>query len=82
MNNRYVSVDRQSICMGDDCTAPNEKLLPIGEKDMLSDIFRMIKVYLPQMRDVIWAVDSGKKVIGYIIVGIDGQVQYELCIKD
>ena len=29
------------------------------------------------MYDVIWAVDSGRKVIGYIVVDKNGQVQYE-----
>ena len=82
MKNKYVRVDRQSVCMGDDCTAPNEKLISVGERDRLLDIFQMITVYLPQMCDVIWAIDSGKKVIGYIIVGMDKQVRYELCIKD
>lgn len=82
MNNKYVRVDRQSVCMGDDCTAPNEKLLSVCEKDMLSDIFQKISVCLPQMCDVIWAVDSGKKVIGYIITDANNQVRYELCLKD
>ncbi len=50
---------------------------PVGEKEKLSDIFCKIAVYLPQMYDVIWAVDSGRKVIGYIVVDKNGQVQYE-----
>lgn len=82
MDNNYVRVDRQSICMGDDCTAPNEKLLSVGERDRLSDIFRMIADYLPQMQDVIWAVDSGKKVVGYILMAGKEQVRYELCPED
>ena len=68
--------------MGDDCTPRNAELLPVEEKDMLSDIFRMIAACLPQMRDVIWAVDSGKKVIGYIVVGMDKQARFELCQED
>lgn len=82
MDNKYVRVDRQSVCMGDDCTAPNEKMLSVGERDTLSDIFQKIAVYLPQMCDVIWAVDSGKKVIGYIVMDTNKQARYELCLED
>ena len=77
-----LRVDRESVCMGDDCTVPNEKLFSIKENDMLSDIFRMIANYLPHMRDVVWAVDSGKKIVGYIMMDMNGQVQYEFCLED
>ncbi len=79
---QYVRVDRESVCLGDDCTAPNEKLFPIGKRDKLSDIFRMIAEYLPHMYDVVWAVDSGKKVIGYIVMDMMEQVRYEFCLED
>ena len=68
--------------MGDDCNAPNDELIPVGENERLSDIFHKIAAYLPQMYDVIWAVDSGRKVIGYIVVDKNGQAQYELCMED
>lgn len=79
---QYVRVDRESVCMGDDCTAPNEKLFPVRERDMLSDIFQMIAGYLPHMRDVVWAVDSGKKIVGYIVMEMNEQVRYEFCLED
>ncbi len=77
-----IRVDRESVCMGDDCTAPNEKRFPIRESDMLSDIFQMIAGYLPYMRDVVWAVDSGKKIVGYIMMDMNGPVRYEFCLED
>lgn len=83
MNDKYIRVTRESVCMGDDCTAPNVKLIPVEEKDMLSDMFQKIADCLPYIHDdVIWAVDSGKKVIGYIVMDIDHEAQYEFCLED
>ena len=82
MEQKYIRVDRQSVCMGDDYNAPNEKRFPVGAGDLLSDVFGMIEGYLPQMDDVIWAVDSGKKVIGYIVVDLYGRARYEFCVED
>lgn len=82
MDNKYIRVGRQSLCMGDDCTAPNEKLILVNKKDMLSDILRKVSDCLPQMHNVIWAVCSDRKVIGYIITGTNKQVQYELCLEN
>lgn len=82
MDNKYIKVGRQSLCMGDDCTAPNEKLILINNKDKLSDVLRKVSGCLPQMCNVIWAVCSDSKVTGYIITGTNKQIQYELCLEN
>ena len=64
LHSNQISVDRESVCMGDDVNAPNEKILNLDEGDVLSDVLGKVAVYLPLMSDVIWAVDSGRKVLG------------------
>lgn len=80
--NQQIKVDRESVCMADDVTAPNEKILDLEEGDKLSDVLKKVAGYLPQMSDVVWAVDSGKKVVGYIILDGCQQSDYELCEPD
>lgn len=82
LRNNQISVDRESVCMGDDVNAPNEKILDLDEKDLLSDVLGKVAAYLPQMSDVIWAVDSGRKVLGYIIMDKNQEICYELCQPD
>lgn len=43
-----LTVDRESVCMGDDVTAPNEKIFPVAENETLSDVMEKICAYLPQ----------------------------------
>lgn len=74
---KQIKVDRDSVCMGDDCTAPNEKRLDVAENALLLDVFWQVAAYLPRMSNAVWAVDTGKKVIGYIIM--DTEIHYELC---
>ena len=82
LQSNQICVDRDSVCMGDDVNAPNEKLLDLNEGDALSDVLGKVAVYLPLMSDVIWAVDSGTKVLGYIIMDKNQEIHYELCQPD
>lgn len=77
-----IRVDRESVCMGDDFNAPNEELLDLDSRDMFSDVLKKVAHYLPQMSDVIWAVDTGKKVLGYVIMDQNCQHHFELCQHD
>ena len=93
-----IKVDRQSICMADDVSAPNGDVIEVSEQDRLEDVMKKVANYLPKIRYVVWAVDSGKEAIAYIIVGknpgdlgggrfrrqvYEGeQYQYELCRKN
>ena len=78
-----IKVDRQSVCMGDDVTAPNEKVIDISETDMLSDVVEKVAMYLPKMSNAVWAVDSGKEIIAYIIMGDRNvSVPYELYLEN
>lgn len=79
-----IKVKRESVCMADDATAPNERMIDILEKDMLSDMIKKLaRYYLPHMLNSVWAVDSGNRVIAYIIMDDrKGLCSYELCLED
>lgn len=74
---KQVKIDRESVCMADDCMAPNEKVFTVKEKEKLLDVFWRIAEYLPRMSNAVWAVDSGTNVLGYIIM--DADIRFELC---
>ena len=82
LDHNQIRVDRESVCMGDDFNAPNEELLDLGDRDKFSDVLKKVAYYLPQMSDVVWAVDSGKKVLGYILMDQNRQHRFELCQRD
>lgn len=78
-----IKVDRDSVCMGDDATAPNIVLVDLLETDKLSDIVLKVVHHLPLMSNSVWAVDSGKEVIAYIITDDrKGFFSYELCVRN
>lgn len=73
-----VKVDRESVCMGDDCNAPHEVTLLVPDNIPLSIVFDRITEYLPKMSNVVWAIDSGRKVVGYILTDNEGTSRYEI----
>ena len=74
-----IRVDRESVCMADDVTAPNARMVGVGGLDTLSDVLEKVAAGLPKMKGSVWSVDSGRKVIGYILMDDNGAVSYELC---
>ena len=80
---KEIKVDRQSICMADDVTAPNEDVIEVTEQDALMDVMIKVAAYLPSIADSVWAVDSGREVIAYILLDEYGDpVRYKLCKKN
>lgn len=43
-----LTVDRESVCMGDDVTAPNEKIFPVAENETLSDVMEKSALISPK----------------------------------
>lgn len=80
--NKNISVTRESVCMGDDCTAPNENVIKVFKHDMISTVLLKVAQSLPQMNHVIWAIDTGKKVLGYILMEDALHYQFELCVEE
>ncbi|GEM_PF-4545725 len=79
---KEVKIYRESICMGDDCNAPHEDTLLIPEDAPLLAVFEKISEYLPNMSNVVWAIDSGRKIVGYISTDNLGISQYDICEKN
>lgn len=77
-----IKVTRDSVCMGDDVTAPNTEFLDIHKKDMLSDALKKVEKYLPQMSDSVWSVESRGKVLAYIVMDEYKKTVCELCHPD
>lgn len=78
-----IRVDRDSVCMGDDATAPNAVLIDLLETDLFSDMVKKVVQHLPLMPNSVWAIDSGQEVIAYVITDDrKGFYSYELCTRD
>lgn len=79
---KIIRVTRQSVCMGDDCTAPNENKIEVFREDSINDVLSKIANHLPQMQNVIWAIDTGKKVLAYITIDENEKIYYEQCVGE
>lgn len=77
-----IYVERDSVCMGDDCNAPNAKELYYGDHDRLSDFMIEVANYVPAMRNVVWSVACADEIIAYLIFDDDSGCKYELEIQD
>lgn len=78
-----IRVDRDSVCVGDDATAPNTVLIDLLETDLFSDIVKKVVRHLPLMPNSVWAIDSGQEVIAYVITDDrKGFYSYELCTRN
>lgn len=79
-----IIAKRESVYIGDDATAPNARMINILETDLLSDMVeKLARDYLPLMPNSVWAVDSGNRVIAYIITDDrKGLFSYELCLSN
>jgi len=59
-----VTVDRDSVCMGDDVTAPNTTVVSTNDAMHLSTLFRLIADKMPKVSDkntIVWSVHTKNK---------------------
>lgn len=77
MKAKTIRVNRDSVCMGDDCF-PHEKSLTIDEKMTMINLFEYLIDYIPTMYNVIWVIRSDKGICGYIITDDNGHSNIEL----
>lgn len=78
-----VHAERDSVCMGDDCTAPNSAELEYFPHQTLSRFLSdTVSGYVPKMGDSVWAVSNGGKIIGYIIFDENGSCACEIVGSD
>lgn len=76
-----ILLDRDSVCMGDDCNS-HQKEITIDGNIFLSDFLKMVSKYVPSMKNVVWAVVSSLDVIGYIITDEQRIASVEVCGDD
>lgn len=76
-----ITVDRSSVCMGDDCTSHKEEM-QIDNRIKMSELLIRLSEYVPSMKKVVWAVCSGNNVCGYIITDEEGRAQVEVNGED
>lgn len=80
-NDAGVQVNRDSVCMGDDCVS-HKIIMNFPENARLSQLMQELIDYVPSMSDVIWAVRSDVGMCGYIITDRNANASFELCGTD
>ena len=79
----FIRATRESICMGDDVTAPNADDISYEKSDKLSDFLDKLmngylNIYCGNCR---WKITANKKTLGYITYSPE-DAKYELAIPD
>lgn len=81
MKSKLITINRDSICMGDDCESHKKDLIVDEEMTMIS-LFEYLTEYVPTMYNVIWAIRLDNKICGYIINDENGHSTFEIDNKD
>ena len=74
---RKITIDRDSVCMGDDCVSHDEEIT-VDENMKLADLLYYLACYVPAMKDVVWAVCSDRGLCGYIITDGEANASIEV----
>lgn len=77
-----IHAERESVCMGDDCKVPNASELPYKPDEMLSEWLDTVSKYVPAMRDTVWIVQDGAKILGYVIFDENRGHTCEIAVSD
>ena len=80
-----VLVERQSVCIGDDCTAPNGQFIIFESGTSLSTLLLRIGQYVPNYsgrQHTIWGIEYKEKPIAFIECDEHSGYKYMLNIDD
>ena len=72
-----IYVERASVCMGDDVTAPNEETFFFAQDEPIYTLMQNLCDYVPKMRNVVWEIFCNNTAFGYLISDDTGKYQYE-----
>lgn len=72
-----IEIDRDSVCMGDDCL-PHNKNIVISSDMKTSEMLQYLAEYVPQMNNVAWVVHADDGVCGYIFTDDIGNSTIEV----
>lgn len=76
---RYlIHMERQSVCMGDDCNAPNAQDISYRYNETLSSFMLKVMDYVPAMKNVRWILYCGTLYLGYLFSDESGKYQYHI----
>ena len=78
-----IKLERDSISLADDITAPHHKNIFVNKNTMLSDLIEHnITEYIVKIKNTKWEIYNNNKLIGYIVVNQDGGTSCNLFIPD
>lgn len=77
-----IKATRESVCMGDDCDAPNVRELDYKPDQLFSEWLSVVADYVPTMHNVVWSVHSKNDLLAYLIFDHKGNFTMELIIPD
>lgn len=78
MSKITITALRSSVCMGDDCTAPNKKEYIVNKNIKLSDFIRILFEYVPTVHNAAWVVYSDDVILGFIVIDGNGNKMSEI----
>lgn len=79
MKQKSIEATRDSVCMGDDCNAPNREYLDYDPQQFLSEwLLKTVTGYIPTMHNAIWVVYKKRTIIGYLICDEKGHYSVEI----
>lgn len=82
INGKTIYAKRDSVCMGDDCNAPNAGKLCYTRNELLSEFMDSVARYVPSMKNVVWSVICKDRTIAYLIFDENAEYKYELAVPD
>lgn len=77
-----VYAERDSVCMADDCNAPNAKKLNYESDELLSHFMDTVARYVPSVRNSVWSIVCKGKTIAYLIFDENSGYTHELAASD
>ena len=85
MTERKLYAKRDSVCAGDDCTAPNGETLSFKSGIMLSELMNVVAKYVPKFSDkqhTIWGIECDGKLIAFLESSGSGAYKGFLAVED
>lgn len=74
---KKITVDRDSVCMGDDCESHN-KIITINKNITIFQLLLYLVDYVPSMKNVVWVIHSNLGLCGYIIMNEQAKATIEV----
>ena len=79
-----INIERDSVSLGDDITAPHHTQKFFSKDNLISSLFEKILYdrYIPEIAGSIWDISYNNKVLGQIYFNKDSKGIYELFVSD